>query len=50
MCHLRFTYTFLSNTPEVRANPEEASLAFIFQSADVFERISQEYLSTQGEQ
>ena len=41
---------FLSNTPEVKENPQETALAFIFQSADVFERITQEYLSTQGEQ
>lgn len=41
---------FLSNTPEVREDPQETALSFIFQSADVFERITQEYLSTQGVQ
>ena len=41
---------FLSNTPEVKENPQETALSFIFQSADVFERITQEYSSTQGEQ
>ena len=34
----------------IRENPQDTALAFIFQSADVFERIAQEYLSTQGEQ
>ena len=48
--HIEDVRPFLSNTTEVRENPQETALAFIFQSADVFERIAQEYLSTQGEQ
>ena len=45
--HIKHVEPFLSNTPEVRENPQETALAFIFQSADVFDKIAQEYLSLQ---
>ena len=45
--HIKHVKPFLSSTSEVRENPQETALSFIFQSADVFERITQEYLSMQ---